>query len=66
MPCFRQSSWPPRPALSILGHDDDLFLHVPFSNHGPLLQAPSQHSRTSWPLIYGSEGRSLRQRSPFV
>ncbi len=27
----------PRPALSILEHDDDLFLRVPFSNHGPLL-----------------------------
>ena len=50
MPCVRQpldhnTRW------GILEDCNDLFLCVPFRCHGPLLWAPSQHCRTSSPMV---------------
>ncbi len=41
----------PDAGLGTLEHRNDLFLRMPLSCHGPLLWGPSQHSRTSTPMV---------------
>ena len=48
--------------LGVLEDCDDLFLRVPFPCYGPLLWSPSQHNRTSKPMVEFSGGRSNRRK----